>query len=157
MKRIAVIFIACAFLTTSSKTCFAGSPESEFERDYRTVKSIIYTGLTLAAVTGLAAMCWGVLDYAQDFEEQGQIYADSKAKFYRGASEPGNRIGKKMSRTFYKFGKNAINKDQQQRMSEETRALHRIPFINTLYGVGYGNAPGLANKLNDLDQYFDHN
>ena len=91
MKKLATLVMTLSFFLTSTQTTLAFTPESQLDRDYQTVKGIVYTGLTLAAMAGLAALGWGAMDYAQDYEKEPAM-ADGLATVYRGAAEPGDSM-----------------------------------------------------------------
>ncbi|NRA45456.1 MAG: hypothetical protein HRU09_10930 [Oligoflexales bacterium] len=150
MKRTAALLITSSLLISSAQTSFAFKPESEFDRDYQTVKSVICSGLTIAAMAGLAAIGWGAMDYVQDYEEQGPEVADGLASVYRGAGHQGNRVSDKLKRKFARWGRSAANDIRRQRMSEEAKAIHKIPVVKKLCGIGYGYAPVVADKINEL-------
>ena len=148
MKRIAAIFITCSLFITHSQISFAKSDESEFDRDYRTLKSIIYTGLTLTVTAGLAAMGWGAADYANDYDPQNPAVANGKAMAYRGASNNDNQLKK----GFLWLGRKTADGARRQGMSEETRALHKIPFVKYFYRIGYGYSPVVVAAIDDFEQ-----
>lgn len=118
--------------------------ESELDRDYRTFKRVVYTGVSLAGLAAVAAVAWGMVDYDYDREHNTVPgSADFTAKSFRDAA------GKKRF-SYEQFMRKGANKFKSDGRFPEAKEWRKVRIIKPLYEFGYGHAPRVFAAINEF-------